>query len=81
MSTNLLCDSCKRVIFPDRGVQRPYTAFRVQGSSRYGDIDQAIDLCLACDLQVAKALVKLLPSLAYKIEPNCDVKRDDWARD
>lgn len=68
----VLCDSCHAVMYPSEYRQ---CALRIGVRSRYGDGNPEfrefdLDLCKKCDLNVANALLPVLPQVAYAIEPN-----------
>ena len=68
MSLRTLCDCCGNVIYNDKGK----TTIKITISNRYGPTkgEESLDLCENCDIKIATALLKLLPKVAYNIEPN-----------
>ena len=73
MSVHTLCDSCDRIIYPS---EFQHASIEGKVTSRYGDRSARgfrYDLCEACDIRVAKALKKVLPKLAYALNPNAEV--------
>jgi len=73
MSIRMLCDCCNKIIY-DKGTGQKAT-LKVEITNRYNTNDwetykHELHLCEGCDLQIAKALVRVLPNIAGDIEPN-----------
>ena len=74
MSDKILyeCDCCKAIIaghpakLEVKVISRPRPLQEEENHPLH-----KIDLCSTCDLQVARVLLPLLPSLAYALNPNC----------
>ena len=71
MSTNTLCDSCRRIIYADAEPHRTRLEVRVLDTPYRHEVREfLLDLCEGCELKVANALYGTLPHLALAIEPN-----------
>ena len=72
MSTHKLCDVCNRIIYQDQSS----AVMEIAITNRYAQDQrkQHYDICKGCDMKLAEALLKLLPKLAYGIEPNVGIK-------
>ena len=77
MSIHKICDSCKKIIYDGKYDRGGCVLLEIQVTNRYHKLESenfSLHLCESCDMKVARALVKLLPNVAYRIEPNVNTK-------